>query len=318
MSPPRDRDRLYKRSVGLLVIFSLLAALLMLRLYQQTAGPFRETFALVGSLPRGDGVAIDTPVTLAGIKVGRVTGVNLTDDNRVRIDLQVESGVRHRIREDSRATLVRPLLGTAFVDIGVGSAERRELADGDTIAMLRAADLNDLVGTLPARLEQIDAVLANLQALTADLRRSTAAITAGDGPLAHGAAGFAAAAEQAGGSMRRLNATLDEVHRVVGETGVAVRGASETIADVRELAAELKPLGPKAGEMAATLERSLHNVEAISADLRQMSPQLPPVLSAGQAALEDADDVLRAARNSFLLRGNLPPPAALPEVPVPR
>ena len=56
MAQQRDRDRFYKRSVGVLVIFSVLAVLVMLRLYQQTAGPFRDTLRLSATLPRADGV----------------------------------------------------------------------------------------------------------------------------------------------------------------------------------------------------------------------------------------------------------------------
>jgi ABC-type transporter Mla subunit MlaD len=314
----RDRDRLYKRSVGLLVIFSVLTVLVMLRLHQQTAGPFRETLALHAALPRADGVAVDTPVTLAGLKVGRVSGVNLGADGRVRVDLVVEARVADRIRADSRATLVRPLIGAAFIDIGIGSAASPPLGHGQQIAAQRAPDLNDLVATLPDRLAAIDRVLADAQAVTADLRRLSGELTARDGPLTRSAAQIAGITAEGQDAVRRLNLALDEVRRVVSEAGNTVATTRAAVEEVRLLAGELRPLAPQAAAMADSLARSLHNVEAITAELRGLAPQLPPAVAAGQQAIEEADAVMRAAKNSFLLRGSLPPPADPPGIPAPR
>lgn len=318
MSLQRDRDRFYKRSVGLLVIFSVLASLVMLRLYQQTAGPFHKTLTFRATLTRADGVAVDTPVTLAGLKVGRVKDVGLTDDNRVRLDLLIEASAAGRIRQNSRAVLIRPLIGAAFVDIEAGSSNSPALVDGDEITAVRAPDLNDLATTLPQRLVAVDAILDNAQALTADLRRTTRELTAKGGPVDRSLARVEQVGTEAGEAAARLNRTIEDVRRVVAETGKAIESANLALVDARSLMGELRPLGPRAVEIAASLERSLANVEAVSVELRALGPQLAPTVAAGQASLEEADDVLRAARNSFLLRGNLPPPAGAPGAPVPR
>jgi ABC-type transporter Mla subunit MlaD len=70
--------------------------------------------------------------------------------------------------------------------------------------------------------------------------------------------------------------------------------------------------------MAASLDRALQNIETLSLELRALTPQIGSAVSAGQNALEEADQVMRAAQGSFLLRGNLPPPADPPVVPAPR
>lgn len=318
MTTQRERDRLYKRSVGLLVIFSVLAVLVMLRLYQQTAGPFRATLEFHAMLPRADGVVVDTPVTLAGLKIGRVTGVGLSADNQVRIDLAVEARVGDKIREDSRASVHRPIIGTAFIDIAIGSADRPPLADGQRIAADRVPDLNDLVATLPARLVAVDAILDDARALTGDLRREVGQLTADNGSIEQTFRQIHAVTARASEAAGRLNETLDEVRRVVAEAGKAIESANSTLVQAGALVNDLRPLGPQAVDMAASLDRSLKNVEALSAELRAIGPQIGPAVAAGQTALEEADDVLRAAKGSFLLRGNLPPPADPPGVPPPR
>jgi ABC-type transporter Mla subunit MlaD len=60
--------------------------------------------------------------------------------------------------------------------------------------------------------------------------------------------------------------------------------------------------------MADSLQRTLGNAEEISGGLRALVPQLGSSLHAAQDAAEEADKVLRAAGNSFLLGGPSPAP----------
>ena len=143
-------------------------------------------------------------------------------------------------------------------------------------------------------------------------------MTANDGLIDQSFRQLARATDEAAKAAAQLNETLVDVRRVVAETGHAVEATNAALNDVRELAADLRPLGPKAGEIAGSIERSLANVEAVTAELRSIGPQLGPAVAAGQSAIEEADEVLRAAKGSFLLRGNLPPPAGVPAAPVPR
>ena len=311
MLKQRARDRLYKRSVGLLVIFSAIAVLIFLRLYQQTAGPFKETIPLVATVERADGIALDAPVTMAGIKVGRVTAINLTDDNRVRLDLEIEGQVRHKLRADSRATLSKPLLGSAFVDIAMGSPNQPVLQGGSALPIRRAPDINDLVATLPDRLAKIDATLDNLSAVSADLRRTSQQATASGGPVERTLAHVQNTARHAEHAAERLNTTLDETRQVVRTTGIAVQQVGAILADVKDGTVKLAPILDKTN-------RALDDVQAVTGELRATAPQIAPVVAAGRDTLQEADEVLRAAKNSFLLRGSAPPPAAPPALPAPR
>ena len=318
MPTGRERDRLYKSGVGLLLILSLIAILVILRMYQQTAGPLHQTLAIHAKLPRADGLLVDTPVTLAGLKVGRVSGVTLGDDNLVRLDLAVAARVADRIREDSRAYVHRPLIGSAYIDIGIGSVERPALTDGQQIEAVRVPDLNDLVVTLPARLAAVDAILENARTLTSDLHRATQTLTGEDGVIERSFDEISAAAIRASEAAGRLNQTLDEIRQVVVASGKSIEAANVTLGEAGALVDDLRPLGPRATDMAASLERALQNIEALSQELRDLAPQIASAMAAGQDALEETDDVMRAAQGSFLLRGNLPPPAEPPIVPAAR
>lgn len=311
MLKQRARDRMYKRAVGVLVIASALGLLVFLRLYQQTAGQFRAPLQLHAITERADGLAIDAPVTMAGLRIGRVRNIQLTADGRIRLDLDIERLHAERLRGDSRATISRPLIGATTVDISIGTDGQPPLADGAALPASRTPDLNDVIATLPDRLTKVDAVLADLAAVSADLRRTTRDVTAPGGPLERTLAHAEAVARRADAASGQLAPAVAEARAVIRDTGKAVGDAQATLADVRASAAHLPAMAEK-------LDASINDVRAITEALRTAAPEVAPLVAAGRDTLGEADDVLQAAKNSFLLRGNLPPPPAAPKVPTPR
>lgn len=311
MLKPRARDRMFKRAVGLLVIFSVLMLLFFLRIYQQTAAPFKQTIHLYSTIDRADGIAINAPVTMAGLKVGRVTEINLTDDNQVRLGFEIDHKFAHKLRADSLATLFKPLIGSASVDIRLGAPAQPALADGGSIPSAHAPDINDVIATLPAKLEKVDSTLNNLAALSSDLRRLSSAATNGESSVEKTLAHLQATARQAEGAVGKLNLTLDDTRQTIKSIGQAASKTNLALDDIRAGTARLGPIAEKA-------DKTMDDLLILSRELRGVAPQIPPMISSGHNVLHEADDVLQAARNNFLLRGNLPGDAALPMLPPPR
>lgn len=310
MLKQRARDRMYKRAVGVLVIVSALGLLVFLRLYQQTAGQFRAPLRVHAITDRADGIVADAPVTTAGIRIGRVRAIHLTDDHRVRLDLDVEPAAAEKLRADSRATISRPLIGSAVVDLTMGTPGQPPLADGSVLPTTRTPDLNDVIATLPERLAKVDQALDNLTAVSADLRRLSRDATAVDGPVTRTLQHAEAVGRHAEAASRQLGTAIGEVRGVVRQAGEAIGQVQGTLADVRTSAAHLPAIADK-------LEQSAEDVRAVTHELRAAAPEIAPLVSAGRDTLDEADDVLQAAKNSFLLRGNLPP-APPPPAPTPR
>lgn len=311
MLKPRARDRMFKRTVGLLLIISAVMLLFLLRIYQQTAAPFKETIHLSSTMPRADGLAINAPVTLAGLKVGRVTGIELSEDNRVRLELEVERKYAPRLRTDSVATLVKPLIGSASVDIRPGSAEQAALTEGNQLPSIVSPDINDIIATLPGKLEKVDVALNNLAALSADLRRLSQAATAGDSSLEKTLIHLQSTARHAENAAGKLNGTLDETRATIRSIGEAAGKTNLALDDIRAGTLRFAPIAEKA-------EQTMDDLLILSRELRGVAPQIPQVVGNGRNVLHEADEVLQAARNNFLLRGNLPAETAPPALPPPR
>jgi phospholipid/cholesterol/gamma-HCH transport system substrate-binding protein len=140
-SPSRDL------AVGVFVLIGLAAiGYLSLQLgglsYTGSGGlELHATFDGIG------GLAERAPVTISGVKVGKVKRIGLADDLRARVTLEVDG--RLQLPVDTTAAIrTAGLLGDQFVELEPG-AEDELLAPGGTIALTESAlSIEKLVGSL--------------------------------------------------------------------------------------------------------------------------------------------------------------------------
>lgn len=170
-------------------------------------------YALV--LEEGVGLSPGVDVTIAGMEVGRVESVRLTEDRRVFLELTVRSEYAHHVRTDSVGEASMTLAGKV-VRIGAGTPEAPPLPDGGQLVsghnfdVLHALEKMDLVHNL----ERLEAILVDLDDLAKQLRL-------GDGriPEAMDAMMVLVGDLQAGkgtiGKLLQDEATLDEVRAAV-------------------------------------------------------------------------------------------------------
>ncbi len=93
------------------------------------------------------GLTDRSPVRLGGVTVGRVTAIDLDDDLRARVTLEVDEGVPLSI-DTAAAIRTSGLLGDQFVALEPG-AEDVNLVDGETFSFTESAiNLDKLVGTM--------------------------------------------------------------------------------------------------------------------------------------------------------------------------
>jgi phospholipid/cholesterol/gamma-HCH transport system substrate-binding protein len=310
MISPRDRDRLFQRAVGLLVLASLLALLAFARSQHRSLSPFEHTQRLHTVVGRADGIASGAAVTLAGLQIGRVEAIELTPDNRIRLALDVDAKTVARLRADAVATVLRPVLGAASIEIDPGSADK-PLAPGEALPGRSPPDFNQLVASLPERLAKVDATLDNLEALSHDLRQLSEAATTGRGSVAITLAHLQSSARQAEQISASLSTTVGEAQVAVRQIGPLLAGTGQVIDEVGAGTRQLAPVLSK-------VDTALDDLLVLTRELRATAPHLPALATSGRHATQEADELLSAARRSVLLRGSFPEPVPLPQLPSPR
>ena len=310
MLKQRARDRLYKRAVGALVLASVLTLVIVLRMYQLASGPFDQSFRLLAVSPRAHGLEIDSPVTMAGIKIGRVIGISVTPENTVKLEMEVQGKYRDKVRDDSLATLSKPIIGSSFIDISMGSPNLPEIPSGQYIALNTLPDINDVVASIGPKLEKIDAILDNVTVASADFKQLIKQVGNDVEPLARSMKSVEKTAREAAEAATKVNQATTQVKALVDD-------ARQTTAQVNAILADVKQGTARVDSLTRRADNILADGEAISAELKQAAPEIVPLLDSGRDTLNEADDVLRAAKNSIFLRGNAPPPptGALPVSP---
>ncbi len=101
----------------------------------------RATFDDIG------GLAVRAPVRISGVKIGQVSRIELDDDLRAEVSLEVDSNVGLSI-DSSAAIRTAGLLGDQFISVELG-AEDEVLREGEAFTFTESAlSIDKLVGRL--------------------------------------------------------------------------------------------------------------------------------------------------------------------------
>ena len=138
-SPSRDL------AVGLFVLIGLLAvgylSLRVGRLETRGGLVLYANFAQIG------GLAERAPVVISGVKVGKVTKIQLADDLRARVTIDVDDKLQLPV-DTSASIRTAGLLGDQFIELEPG-AEDQLLGSGGEITLTESAlSIEKLVGNL--------------------------------------------------------------------------------------------------------------------------------------------------------------------------
>jgi phospholipid/cholesterol/gamma-HCH transport system substrate-binding protein len=162
------RERRLKLRVGVFVVVALVAFLGMIYALGARARLFEPRYKIQAEFTEVGGLAEGATVRLAGVQIGRVSGVELPSQpgSKVRVELTIARRFADRIRKDSTARIeTQGLLGDRIVEISVGTAATPPLAPGETIASKDPTDLGQVIS-------QGAETVKNVAALTQSLRET--------------------------------------------------------------------------------------------------------------------------------------------------
>ncbi|WP_040599566.1 MlaD family protein [Patulibacter medicamentivorans] len=273
--PHGDSPR--RRVVGFVVLGLIIGGLLAIAFGRNAivggGTPIRAVFVSGNQLKPGSAVRI------AGLDVGRVTGVQPAADGRALVTMSLD-GDAPPIHVDARLA-IRPRLafeGNFYVDVSPGTAGTARLRAGDTVPRQQTS--------VPVQLDQV------MSTLTAPVR---GAATSAVGALASGlgtgsGAGIEARAGTGVAGLRRANR---ELSRALSSAGRVSRAAQGT--DPGDLTRALAG----AGELTSALARDPAALREIVTSYNGFFATLADNDRNLAAGLGAADDLLRVAPGSL-------------------
>lgn len=274
---------------------AVLGGLLVLTFYLKELPFVSNTYAVSAEFADAAGLSSDNEVRVAGIKVGRVTGVDLARD-RVIVFMDIDSGVD--IPHDSKAEIsLKTILGTKFVTIDA-RGDGEPLREGDRIPLAQTSipfEIYQVANAAVDLLTDVDGAQLNdafdaLADLTVDPNRN----------LARTVEGAADVLDTLAGKRSSIDALIQKGEQVLDSLD---RSAPEIQAILRHTNTVMEVLARRR----STVRRLLRNTELLATQLggllKEKRPELDSILRDLHATLKIVDASLGQVEEAVRLLG---------------
>jgi phospholipid/cholesterol/gamma-HCH transport system substrate-binding protein len=281
--------------VGLFVLVGLAAFLAMIYALGARARLFEPRFTIFAEFAEVGGLVEGATVRLAGVQIGRVSGVELPSEpgGKVRVGMTIAKQFGDRVRKDSVARIeTQGLLGDRIVEITVGTTKAPAVGPNDVIASRDPFDINRVMGESAQVVKSIGTLADSLRETAQTLNQSR---------LIDEAAATVQAArritDQVGKIVGEVERGRGWAHVLIYEEPVALKRVNELVATTQALLERVQRGEGAAGvltseQSAAAAKRFVAAMDRLSRVVEQPSAEdgvLPALLfdPKYRAVLED-------------------------------
>jgi phospholipid/cholesterol/gamma-HCH transport system substrate-binding protein len=162
----QQRERSLQLRVGIFLVIALVLFLGMVYALGARARLFERHVKIHADFTEVGGLAEGATVRLAGVQIGRVTGVHLPTEpgGKVRVDLSIARQYADRVRDDSVARIeTQGLLGDKIVEITVGSAKAAAVRENTIIAARDPTDITRIMDEGASTVKSVAALAESLR-----------------------------------------------------------------------------------------------------------------------------------------------------------
>jgi len=277
---PPVRHLAFKATALIVLMLVLLVGSVTYVLFAR--GVFQPTQRVVLVADDSEGVAVGMDMTFAGFAIGRVARIELADDGRARILVDVPRQDARWLRTSSIFTLERSLVGSTRLRAYSGVLDDPPLPDGAERTVLRG----DAAAEIPQLTAAVRDLLGNLNALTradAPLARSLDHVEVATGRLA-GPQGMAGMLTGSEADARRLLQAIERSNALLARLDSLVANAD------RQVFGQGQPPGPdgQPAGLVGDVRATVRQLDALLADTRGSLKKLDAVLVEAQGVAANA------------------------------
>ena len=293
--PPEVANLDFKAKLLLLFMVLLLVACVLFVLYAR--GAFDATQRLVLMADDSEGVVVGMDLTFSGFPVGRVHRIELAEDGKARILVDVGARDAHWLRSSSVFTLVKGIVGAPAIRAYTGIPTDpplppdavRSVLQGDASAEIpkvisAAKDLIENMNALIQANGAVGAVLANLQTTTERLNGPGGAMTV--------LLGSEAEAKKITLTLERTNQLLARLDGLAAKTDTQVFGEQGVMPQAKATVLQLNALLTDARTSLQKVDAVLKDAQAISANAKEASADLGALRGEVDASLRKVQGLI--------------------------
>jgi phospholipid/cholesterol/gamma-HCH transport system substrate-binding protein len=281
----------------LLLVFMLVLVTSSVLYLMYARGAFEQTQRLVLMADNSEGVAVGMDMTFAGFPIGRVRRIELAEDGRARILVDVPSKDARWLRQSSVFTLERGLVGGTRIRAFSGMLEDKPMEDGAVRTVLRG----DAAEEIPLLLSSVRDVIRNLNVMTRDdaalrttldnLQSVTEQLKGSQGAL-RVLMGNEADAKKIVTALDRSNALLAKVDGLAAKADTQVFGPQGLMSDTRATVQQLNALLGDARNSLKQVDAVLQEAQAIASNTREATADLGVLRAEVESSLRKVDGLV--------------------------
>ncbi len=261
-----------ERRVALFVGSTVILSIAFVVVWSITRGSWKSTVTFRSVLSTAEGVRTGTAVELSGVRIGKISRLEFTDNAEVVAEIAIFKEYAKHIRQDSRVRLLRPfVVGDKILVVTPGTAEAGVLAAG---SMLPADEVVGLAELLNG--SKLIPYMKTLEDVASELRQLAELMVKKKGSES---------------VVRVLQALPPLVERVAKVSEAFAKNAPQFSDDFGRMVGNL-------ASMTDEFKKVLPSVAAIA-------PELPKSSKRVVEALDEAVVVLKAMQKTFLLRSSV-------------
>ncbi len=287
--------------VGGFVIVPILILGAVLIFVVKSENLFEEKYQVTTLFSEGHGLKAGQPVVLLGIQVGRVSKVEFTDQNDAKVTLEILKKYQDKIRQNSLAKIGKTggFVGETQIEITVGNKSKPVVQAGGHIEAEEPFNVAELLAEVKPLVETVKRMVGRVEQITQDVH---ATVKTGNEALAN---------------VREASTRLPDVLDHVRETTVTVRdaarnaaaelpgitaGVRKSVDRVGDAVEDVKATTAKLPAVVDSAKGAVDNVQAMTGDLREViHKDVPPIVRSAQGTLEDVNEILAGAKQTFPL-----------------
>lgn len=281
----------------LLLIFMLVLVCASALYVLYARGAFEATQRLVLIAEDSEGVVVGMDLTFSGFPIGRVSRIELAEDGKARILVDVASKDARWLRTSSVFTLVRGIVGAPNIRAYTGLLNDPPLPDGAVRTVLQgdasaeipkvisaAKELIENLNNLTSSSGAVGAMLANLQTTTNRLNGPGGALTV--------LLGSEEEAKKLALTLERTNSLLARLDRLAAKTDTQVFGDKGLLPETRATVVQLNALLGDARTSLKQADAILQNVQAVTANAKDATADLGQLRADVDASLRKVDGLI--------------------------
>ncbi|MDO9531227.1 MAG: MlaD family protein [Deltaproteobacteria bacterium] len=300
-------ERRYETIVGIFVVASLAALLVMILIVAQQEGLFKEYVKYRTIFKNVSGLKPGSEVHLAGVTVGTVLSTTINPEGNIVVIFQVVEKNSDRIRQDSRSTIgFMGLLGDKSLDLSSGSLNKAPIPPEGLVTAVEPVDITLLLAQAAPALEDLQKILSEVKDIVSKINVGTGSI----GKLVNDPALYRDSAE-AVAQLRKFAVALEKGKGVVGTLLHDKAFKDQTVKTMAELHATFAKLNLTSADLKEAMARLpdiAKKLQSFVANLDKAGKGLPGLVTEGQTLFGDADQAAKAAKQLWPLRNYVPRP----------